>query len=61
MDTGFKEAVWTHRNGKTVLIHTMSDGWLNNIRKYLRDNDWLNHPGRDKIINEIKRRKTNRS
>ena len=46
--------VWIDHKGRSILIHTMSDRWLNNIRKYFRGSD------RSKIVpimDEIKRRK----
>ena len=46
---------WTDHKGRSIQIHTMSDKWLNNIRKRFSGAD------RDKIqpvIDEIKRRKT---
>jgi hypothetical protein len=48
------ERTWTDHKGRKVLIHTMSNRWLNNIRKM------YNGTSRDKIkpiMDEIKRRK----
>lgn len=50
------EEKWRTAKWKGTLIHTMSNRWLNNIRKYFREGD-----GREKIqpiMNEIKRRKS---
>lgn len=50
---------WRTAKWKGVLIRTMSDRWLNNIRKYFREGD-----GREKIkpvMDEIKRRRNKRN
>lgn len=47
---------WTDYKGRKVEISTMSDKWLNNIRKKIKDKD-LKQP----ILDEIKRRKFNRN
>ena len=39
-----------------VEIHTMSNRWLNNVRKYLSKH-WPDHPKRKLITDEIKRRR----
>ena len=46
--------IWKDHKGREIQIHTMTNKWLNNIRKYLP----LNNPTRIEIIKEIKRRKT---
>lgn len=51
-------AVWTDTKGRQVVISSMSDYWLNNIRKMFKGED------RQKIqpiMDEIKRRKKIRS
>lgn len=52
------ETYWTDKKGKTKRIQSMSDSYLNNIRKmFTVDN------GRNKIsdiMDELKRRKTKR-
>ena len=45
--------IWIDGKGRKIMIHTMSNRWLNNIRKYTK-----NKEVKDKIIKEIKRRKT---
>ena len=52
MDTVY----WKDQKGREIAIHTMSDKWLNNIRKKYRDNKIA-----DPIRNEIKRRKLKRN
>jgi len=46
---------WTDHKGRKVEISTMSDKWLNNIRKKVKDKE-LKQP----ILDEIKRRKLKR-
>lgn len=46
---------WTDHKGQKVEISTMSDKWLNNIRKKIKDKK-LKQP----ILDEIKRRKMKR-
>ena len=46
---------WTDHKGRKVEISTMSDKWLNNIRKKIKDKE-LKQP----ILDEIKRRKLKR-
>jgi hypothetical protein len=46
---------WTDHKGRKVEIPTMSDKWLNNIRKKTKDKE-LKQP----ILDEIKRRKLKR-
>jgi hypothetical protein len=46
---------WTDQKGRKVEISTMSDKWLNNIRKKIKDKE-LKQP----ILDEIKRRKFKR-
>jgi hypothetical protein len=46
---------WTDHKGREVEISTMSDRWLNNIRKKIKDKE-LKQP----ILDEIKRRKLKR-
>lgn len=46
---------WTDKKGRKVLITSMSDKWLNNIRKKIKDYD-IKKP----ILDEIKRRKKKR-
>ena len=46
---------WTDHKGREVEISTMSDGWLNSIRKKIKDKE-LKQP----ILDEIKRRKLKR-
>ena len=52
----YKDRAWTDNKDRTILIHTMSNRWLNNLRKYLKRNnsdcielEWIKE--------EIKRRK----
>jgi len=47
--------VWKDRKGRKVEVHTMSNRWLKNIKKFLP----LESPVRKEIVNEIKRRKAN--
>jgi hypothetical protein len=47
IDSGY----WKDQKGRKVKISTMSDKWLNNIRKKIKDKE-LKQP----IIDEIKRR-----
>lgn len=47
-----KELYWLDRKGRRVEIHTMSNRWLNNIRKKIGNNDRTME-----IIAELKRRK----
>ena len=44
--------IWIDSKGKHIEIHTMSNNWLNNIRKKFRGEDKIKP-----IILEIKRRK----
>jgi hypothetical protein len=46
---------WTDQKGRKVEISTISDKWLNNIRKKIKDKE-LKQP----ILDEIKRRKFKR-
>jgi hypothetical protein len=46
--------IWKDHKGRDIHIHTMSNGWLNNIRKKCK-----NHPKIDLIKHEIWRRKNN--
>ena len=51
------EEYWIDKKGRSIKVMSMSDRWLNNIRKYFRND-------RDKIkpiMAEIKRRKKLRS
>lgn len=48
-------AVWTDNKGRQVEIHTMSDRWLNNIRKKFKGTEKVKP-----ILAEIKRRKLKR-
>ena len=51
------EEYWIDKKGRSIKVMSMSDRWLNNIRKYFRND-------RDKIkpiMDEIKRRKKLRS
>lgn len=51
--TDYKTATWTDAKGRIVLVHTLSDRWLNHIRKYYRDKpEWIRP-----ILEELKRRK----
>jgi len=43
---------WIDSKGRVVLIHTMSNRWLNNIRKSVKDKE-----KKALIIAELKRRK----
>lgn len=47
---------WRDHKGRVVEIHTMSNRWLNNIRKYL-SKEYPENPALPLIKNEIKRRK----
>lgn len=47
---------WTDNKGRDVDIHTMSDRWLNNIRKKFKGTEKVKP-----IIAEIKRRKLKRN
>lgn len=49
-------AVWLDNKGRTIEIHTMSDKWLNNIRKKFKGTDKVKP-----ILAEIKRRKLKRN
>lgn len=48
---------WVDSKGREVTIMSMSDYWLNNIRKKYKDNDSVNI---QPILSEIKRRKEKR-
>lgn len=50
--------VWIDHKGREIKIHTMSDKWLNNIRKKFRGEDRYKIK---LIMNEIKRRRLKRS
>lgn len=52
----WKQATWKDQKGRTILIHTMSDKWLNNIRKYFKDQE-VKPSGYQAVLDEIKRRK----
>lgn len=55
---GLLPAVWSDTKGRQVTISSMSDYWLNNVRKMFKGED------RQKIqpiMDEIKRRKNIRS
>lgn len=47
---------WTDNTGRQVEIHTMSDRWLNNIRKKFKGTEKVKP-----ILSEIKRRKLKRN
>lgn len=52
----YKNRTWIDNKGRTILIYTMSNKWLNNLRKYLR----VNKPDCDElkwIKEELSRRK----
>lgn len=49
-------AVWIDNKGRQVEIHTMSDRWLNNIRKKFKKTEKVKP-----ILAEIKRRKLKRN
>lgn len=49
--------IWIDNKGRKVDIKTMSDKWLNNIKK----NKSISKEKKQEIINEIKRRKNIRS
>ena len=49
-------AAWTDNKGRQVEIHTMSDRWLNNIRKKFKGTEKVKP-----ILAEIKRRKLKRN
>ena len=49
-------AVWIDNKGRQVEIHTMSDRWLNNIRKKFKGTEKV-----EPILAEIKRRKLKRN
>ena len=51
----WKEACWIDWKGRKILIHTMQDKWLNNIKRKCKT-----HPRINLIREEIKRRRTNR-
>lgn len=55
---GLLPDVWTDNKGRKVVISSMSDYWLNNIRKMFKGEDMQNI---QPIMNEIKRRKKIRS
>jgi len=55
---GLLPAVWTDNKGRKVVISSMSDYWLNNIRKMFKGEDMQKI---QPIMNEIKRRKKIRS
>ena len=46
---------WTDSKGRSIEIHTMSNKWLNNLKKYLKLNN-PNNAALPFVINEIKRR-----
>ena len=46
---------WIDKKGRKINISTMTDKWLNNIRKKIKDKE-LKQP----ILDEIKRRKLKR-
>lgn len=48
--------MWTDGKGRSIDIQSMSDRWLNNIRKYFSDQPQKAQP----ILDEIKRRKLKR-
>ncbi len=48
--------LWTDKKGRVIEVHTMSNRWLNNIRKKYRGAD-IAKP----IIKELKRRKNLRN
>ena len=52
---------WISHRGKVVDIHTMTDRWLNNIKKYLKRTGQYGTEKYTIIRNEIKRRKDKRS
>lgn len=47
------DGYYTDRKGRKVKIMSMSDRWLNNIRKYFKDDHDMIKP----IMDEIRRRK----
>lgn len=49
-------AVWIDNKGRQIEIHTMSDRWLNNIRKKFKGTEKVKP-----ILAEIKRRKLKRN
>lgn len=49
-------AVWIDNKGRQVEMHTMSDRWLNNIRKKFKGTEKA-----EPILAEIKRRKLKRN
>lgn len=49
-------AVWTDNKGRQIEVHTMSDRWLNNIRKKFKGTEKVKP-----ILAEIKRRKMKRN
>jgi hypothetical protein len=55
---GLLPAVWTDTKGRQVIISSMSDYWLNNIRKMFKGED---RQSIQPIMDEIKRRKKIRS
>lgn len=46
------KGIWIDNKGRKIEIHTMSNRWLNNIRKKCK-----NHPKIQLIKDELKRRK----
>lgn len=48
--------VWLDNKGRIIEVHTMSDKWLNNIRKKLKGDDKIKP-----ILSELKRRKQKRN
>lgn len=44
---------WIDNKGRKILIHTMSNKWLNNIKK----NPLISNANKSLIINELNRRK----
>lgn len=49
-------AVWLDNKGRAIEVHTMSDRWLNNIRKKFKGTEKVKP-----ILAEIKRRKLKRN
>jgi hypothetical protein len=48
---------WNDKKGRVVYIHTMSDRWLKNIKRYLL-RVRPDHPAVEAIRNELKRRRS---
>ena len=50
-----KDVYWVDKRGKKKLIHTLSNGYLNNIKKMFRNVS--SNPEVEEVLYELKRRK----